>query len=546
MRKITFLMLFAFVTFVSNAQISRYIKVAATGAGTGTSWADAAGTADIQAQIDAVATDANQGTVYFAAGTYLIAAQIQLKNNVQLMGGYAADGSGTRDLLNNSTILDGQFNKRILFTGDASPYVAFTKITKVDGFVLQRGSSSYGSAAAISIGTVLENCIIRNNNGSTYGAAIFIKRHATISSPTVGWNQGAALVNCLVVNNSSSSYSAAIFVNQDTHFSLANCVIANNKSTDAINGVGGLYWGQNVRYSRISNSIFNNNIAPTSTKNNIVFQSTSEVQLAIFNNYFSDAAYVDADITSANGNKNATDIASPGFAATTSFEGYDATKMTEIAAADWRLSSNSGLIGLGSTISGRADVPYPYVISTFGGVARAFTTVTTDVQGSSRIINTTVEMGAYEYNPVVVTTASANINQGTVSANVTVSKGSAATVTATPVSGYKFSKWNDGTTDISTSASYSFVPTANVTLTATFEQDLGTSVEQQKAENFVKISAKNIVVAGQGNVFIYNNVGKLVAQELISNTMVKTVDAGIYIVKLNTIKGVKVQKVIVY
>jgi len=543
MRKITLLMLLAFAAMFTNAQISRYVKVSATGTGDGTSWENAAGTADIQTQIDAVAVATNQGTIYFAAGTYLISAQIKLKNNVQLMGGYAADGSGTRDLLNNQTILDGQFNKRILYTGDASPNVAFTKITKVDGFILQRGSSSYGSAAAISIGTVLENCIIRNNNGSTYGAAVFIKRHATISSPTNGWNQGAALVNCAVVNNSSSGYSAAVFVNQDTHFSLINCVIANNKSTDATNGVGGIYWGQNVRYSRVSNTIFSNNSAPTASKNNVVFQSTSEVQLAIFNNYFSDASFVDADITAANGNKNATDIASPGFAAPTSFQGYDAAKMTEIAAANWRLSSTSGLIGLGSTASGRADVPYPYVATTFGGVARAYTTVTTDVQGSSRIINTTVEMGAYEYNPVVVTTASANVSQGTVTAGVTVSKGTSVTVTATPEAGYKFTKWNNGTSDVSTSAAYTFVPVADVTMTAMFETDLGTATKTLNQELSIRISGSNLTINGNGNLEIYNILGKRIANNEIRQDMTYRLDAGIYVVKLTTQDGKKIQKI---
>ncbi len=545
MRKITILMLLSFGILVSNAQISRYVKVTATGAGTGTSWADAAGTADIQTMIDQVAADASQGTVYFAAGTYFIAAQIQLKNNVQLMGGYAADGSANRDLLNNQTILDGQFNKRILYTGDQSPYVAFNKITKVDGFVLQRGSSSYGSAAAISIGTVLENCIIRNNNGSTYGAAIFIKRHATIASPTVGWNQGAALINCVIVNNSSSGYSAAIFVNQDTHFSIANCIIANNKSTDATNGVGGLYWGQNVRYSRVSNSVFSNNTAPVSSRNNIVFQSTSEVQLAIYNNYFSDAAFVDADITAANGNKNATDFASPGFAAPTTFEGYDAAKTADIEAADWRLSSASGLLGLGSTLSGRADIPYPYVISTFGGVARAFTTVASDVQGSSRVINTNVEMGAYEFNPVVVSTATANISQGSVSAGITVSKGSTATVTATPASGYKFTKWNNGTSDVSTSASYAFVPVADVTLTATFEVDLGTDINNLTTNRFVTVNNKQLTVAETGQLLIYNITGKLVFDKYIVSETVSVENSGVYFVKLCTGKGVKIQKVLV-
>lgn len=543
MRKITLLMLLAFVTLVSNAQISRYVKVTATGAGNGTSWADAAGTADIQTQIDAVAADANQGTVYFAAGTYLIAAQIQLKNNVQLMGGYAADGSGTRDLLNNSTILDGQFNKRILFTGDASPYVAFTKITKVDGFVLQRGSSSYGSAAAISIGTVFENCIIRNNNGSTYGAAIFIKKHATIASPTNGWNMAAALINCIIVNNSSSGYAAAVFINQDSHTSIINCVIANNKSTDATNGVGGVWLGTNIRYSRISNNVFSNNSSPVSGRNNFYYSATDLA--GTFNNYFSDATLPNTSITSANGNKSATDVSSPGFAAATGFQGYDATKMTEIASADWRLTSTSGLIGQGSTLSARADVAYPYVSPVFNNAARAFTTVNTDVQGSSRIINTAVEMGAYEFNPVIVTTSTANINQGTVSANVTVSKGSTATVVATPVSGYKFTKWNDGTSDVSTSASYSFVPVADVTLTASFEQDLGTALNTPKIATFVKVNGKNLQVEGQGELLIYNSIGRLIMSENVSNQAISIANSGVYFVKLNASNGVKVQKVII-
>jgi hypothetical protein len=544
MRKITLLMLLAFVAMFTNAQIARYVKVSTTGTGDGTSWENAAGTADIQTQINAVAAETNQGTVYFAAGTYLISAQIQLKNNVQLMGGYAADGSGTRDLLNNQTILDGQFNKRILYTGDASPNVAFTKITKVDGFILQRGSSSYGSAAAISIGTVLENCIIRNNNGSTFGAAVFIKRHATISSPTNGWNQGAALVNCVIANNSSSSYAGAIFVNQDTHFSLVNCVVANNKSTDATatTGVGGLYWGTNVRFSRVSNNIFYNNTA-TSGKTNILLQVSNQVEAAVYNNYFSDAAFSDVDFTAANGNKLTGDIASPGFAAPTSFQGHDAAKMTEIVAADWRLSSTSGLIGLGSTASGRADIPYPYVATTFGGVARAYTTVTTDVQGSSRIINTTVEMGAYEYNPVIITTASANVSQGTVTAGVTVSKGSSVTVTATPEAGYKFTKWNNGTSDVSTSAAYTFVPAADVTMTAMFETDLGTGTKTPNQELAIRISGSNLTINGNGNLEIYNILGKRIANNQIRQEMTFRLDAGIYVVRLTTQEGKKVQKI---
>lgn len=529
MKKITLVSVFALLMVVANAQISRYLKP--DGTGDGTSWATAAGTADIQAMIDAVAADPNQGTVYFAAGTYLIAAQIQIKNNVQMMGGYAADGSGTRDLWKNQTILDGDFKTRILFTGDQAPHVAFDKITKVDGFVLQRGSSSYGSAAAISIGTVLENCIIRNNNGSTYGSAIFIKRHATLVSPTVGWNMGAALINCVIVNNSSSSYAGAVFVNQDTHFSINNCVIANNKSTDATNGVGGLYWGQNVRFSRVSNSIFYNNTS-TSGITNLRLQVSNQVEAAVYNNYFSDAAFVDVDITAANGNKNATDIASPGFAGATAFDGYSADNHDAIAAADWRLSSGSALIGIGSTVSGRADIPYPYVATRFAGVARAFTTVSTDVMGSARVIDTNVEPGAYEYNPVVVTTATSDAAKGSVSAGVTVSKGSSVTVTATPAGGFLFTAWNNGTADVSTDAVYSFAAEADVTLTAGFTADLGTSVNPTAHSSFV-LEGNTLRFAPECRALIFDTTGRKIAESTYG-TPVTLNRAGIYLIRIET------------
>jgi len=475
MRKVTFFFLLTLLALSSNAQISRYIKPVGVGDSLGTSWTNASGRTQIQTRIDEVAADPNQGTVYFAADTYLITAQIQLKNNVQLMGGYAADGSGVRDLLNNQTILDGQFNKRILFTGDNAPHIAFTKVTKVDGFVLQRGSSSYGSAVAMSVGTVLENCIIRNNNGSTFGAAVFIKRHATLANPTAGWNFGGALINCVIVNNSSSNRSAAVWVDVDSHFSLINCVIANNKSTDGIDGVGGVFVGNNIRFSRLANNIFFNNTSTVSGRNN--FYSATTNFAAVWANYFSDATIpvgLGTEVTGAipaHANLTSTNHANPLFESPTTFDGHagsDANKRTEIENSNWRLKSTSPLIGFGASPLGRADIPYPYVSLRFNNAARAYTTVTTDIQGNTRILNTTVDMGAYEYDPISSTVSSSNNDHGTVNANQEVSKGSSITQTATPASGYRFINWTESDTEVSTATSYTFTATANRTLQANF------------------------------------------------------------------------------
>lgn len=552
MRKITFLMLFVLSVILANAA-TRYIKVAATGTGDGTSWVNADGNANIQTQIDAVLA-AGGGEVQFAAGTYLIPATIIIRDGVNLTGGFATDDSGARDLWNNQTILDGQFARKILQASEKTlangGANTFTKITTVDGFIIQKGSSSYGSAAFLTYGCVLQNCIIRNNNGSTYGAAIMVKRTLNLSSPTSGWNMGAAFINCMIINNTSSSYAAGIWIDQDAHLSMINCVIANNKSTDATNGIGGLYIGGNIRYSRITNNIFyNNSSAAVATKNN--FYSPTTNFAAVYANYFSDATIPVGLQTATPSNKTATDIASPNFANPSSFQGFSATdlQMTEIANSDWRLKSTSALIGLGATPTTLGNMPYPFITMTsFGSPTdgKLYSSVTTDIMGSNRIINTTTEMGAYEYNPIVVSTATANVSQGTVSANVTVSKGSTATVTATPVSGFKFTKWNDGTSDVSTSASYSFVPTADVTLTATFDTDFETGIDAINSGRFVVVNNKKLTFTENGQILIYNTTGKLVVDKTINGETINITESGIYFVKLRAEQVVKTQKVLIY
>ena len=147
--------------------------------------------------------------------------------------------------------------------------------------------------------------------------------------------------------------------------------------------------------------------------------------------------------------------------------------------------------------------------------------------------------------PVNVSVANNNPTMGSVSGTGTYIKGVSTTVTATPATGYKFSKWNDGTSDVSTSASYSFVPTANVTLTATFEQDLGTGVNNVTNNRFVVVNNKKLTIAETGQLLVYNATGKLVIDKYIVGETVSVQKSGVYFVKLRTIKGVKIQKVLV-
>lgn len=73
-------------------------------------------------------------------------------------------------------------------------------------------------------------------------------------------------------------------------------------------------------------------------------------------------------------------------------------------------------------------------------------------------------------NAVTVFTSSSPSAGGTTSGGGTYASGTSITVTATPSSGYMFTKWTRGSSVVSTSASYTFSATANSTLVAHFIQ----------------------------------------------------------------------------
>lgn len=73
----------------------------------------------------------------------------------------------------------------------------------------------------------------------------------------------------------------------------------------------------------------------------------------------------------------------------------------------------------------------------------------------------------YQIKTYVVNAVSDDTTKGTVSpAGQTIEHGKNATVTATRKTGYKLEGWYNGTTKVSSSAKYTFAPTANITLTA--------------------------------------------------------------------------------
>lgn len=75
----------------------------------------------------------------------------------------------------------------------------------------------------------------------------------------------------------------------------------------------------------------------------------------------------------------------------------------------------------------------------------------------------------YQIKTYAVNAVSEDTNKGTVSpAGQTIEYGKNATVVATPKAAYNFAGWYNGTTKVSSNASYTFAVTANISLTAKF------------------------------------------------------------------------------
>lgn len=455
------------------------VYVKQNGTGDGSSWANA--TSDIVAAMNQI----TRGEVRVAAGTYLPSMTITLKDSVTLKGAYDPNGTGARDLARNKTILDGNSNKRILLAH--STYAPFYNIAKADGFILQNGYSDYGSAAHLTLGAVLENCIIRNNTGmGVVGAAVYFNRNLKVPAVSANKNYQAtgALINCLIINNSSNGGAGAIYDDRSSLFSIINTVIAKNSCSQATTGVGGLYIGHSSQWVHLQNNIFYKNSGATIALNNIGNYSTQGLT-QVLHNWFDNATLPfapSADTRSICRNNyiattTAPNVASPDFVLPTSFVGAttDATQFNELANSNWSLKPTSGLRELGNSTQG---VKFPYENMNTNATAtpiRNFTDITTDIIGSPRIVSTEIDLGAYEYNP------------------------------------YSAAK----------------------------------ELKAIEDNTLVSVQGHNLTIKAEGKIEIYTVLGRLVHTQNNNESVVSVKLGGIYFVKVSDSQQVRVQKVLV-
>ena len=226
-----------------------YVKASATGANTGTSWADAY--TDLQSALNK--GNPSQDQVWVAAGTYKPTSGTDhtisfAMGSVPIYGGFAGTDETTvsqRNWVANPTILSGD-----LGSAKSDLIVRTTQLTgTLDGFTITGGTcglSSNGKHPTIA------NCTFSNNSGAYQGAGI------------LNSNGSLIITHCTFTNNTSTNNGGGIS-NSSASAVISNCVFSGNTVSSAgdAGGGGGLYTSGLTAKPTITNCIFSGNTVNT-------------------------------------------------------------------------------------------------------------------------------------------------------------------------------------------------------------------------------------------------------------------------------------------
>lgn len=231
-----------------------YVNALATGTNDGTSWQNAFVKLE-----NALGKACENDEIWVAEGTYKPqqGKAFKMLNKVNIYGGFPSTGNPTmnnRDWNKYKTILEG--NENSVFVNYFSEEFPLTNETIVDGFILENGIGNDmlnvglagGAICNTNASPTLRNLIIRNN--SAYGGAAIYNLN----------NSAPILINCLLHGNSYSGpntvegfYTSAVIFNFNTsnNTKLINCTMVDNHAFPISN--------QNLPDVLIYNSIIYNN-----------------------------------------------------------------------------------------------------------------------------------------------------------------------------------------------------------------------------------------------------------------------------------------------
>ncbi len=419
-----------------------YVDRDATGAGDGSSWADAF--PRLQSALDLA--NANGSLLYeiwVAEGTYYpdeggshignaLTESFTLKwNNVRLYGGFAGTEISRlqRMVGNYPVVLSGDLNQDGTLTGNAYHVLyldgvtqqSITPTTILDGLIVASGNAAFsspydaggglycaGNGSGKSCSPTVSNVIFRGNQAA-YGGAMYNNGNTGNSSP--------ALINVLFSGNHAGSMGGAMYNNGSTSGTsnpvLTNVTFSGNRADTSGGGmynygpggschplvVNGIHWGN---YASADSEIANVGATATISYSDIQGSCPSGATCG------SGMLYVDP--------KFVTPISAT---------------LAPVVTGNYHLNYTSPVIDVGNSVSA---------------------TAATDLDGRPRIMRGGVDMGAYEFD-IVLAVSLAGTGSGTVTSNpagincggacaAVFPSDSIVSLTAAPATGSTFAGWS--------------------------------------------------------------------------------------------------------
>ncbi len=449
-----------------------YVKANATGSNNGTSWTNAY-TSLQSALTAAVATD----EIWVAAGTYYPTAGIDrsisfvMKNSVKIYGGFAGIGTETslsqRNYSTNITILSGDIGTVSVNTDNSYHVVSNSNLNNtaiLDGFTITKGNANGGIGNSNGGGMyngfsspTITNCTFTANAANRGGGMYNSSSSPTITNCTFSantatfgggmYNDGSSptITNCTFSANTGSSSGGGIENNISSSPTITNCTFSANtayagggidnfgsNSTTIANctfsantatfGGGGIYYSSSSS-GTIKNSIFYQNTGDSPNRKNIYKDGTTALNVS--NSLVDDYSATNSiNITWGTG----IITSNPLFFNSADPDGVD--NIFRTADDGLTLSNCSPAINAGDN----ADV------------------AATDILGNSRIFNTTVDLGAYEYQSATISPVS---SPTVISANPSIiCSGATASLSASCATGNVAWYGSNSTTFLQTGSPY--------------------------------------------------------------------------------------------
>lgn len=350
--------LFLMCLFAVSTMAQFYVKPGADGGSDtndGSSWANAFAT------LGKAHTAASAGnTIYVAQGTFTFTGTLTITKSLTFKGSYDP-ATNTQNYASKSTV-DGGGTVRLIIINAGTGIVSFDGFTFSNGKSTGAGASTtYNSGAA---GTI-SNCAFINNDvaaGSVGGGGLYFA--GTPTEPTT-------IVNCVFYGN-KAKYGGAFYAGGTRIIDVINCTIAGNSCVED-GGAG--YYGQNAVIN-IKNSIIWDNKKGESANGLRTVSTPGKVNL---------------DHNIIEGGKGGVAEGEPVNVTVVNDDATDVKQsdplFVNMATGNLNLQEGSPAINAGSN----ALIPVG---------------ITTDHDGKARVIDTTVDLGAYEFDNTVNSTNS--------------------------------------------------------------------------------------------------------------------------------------------